>query len=195
MKIGVLVADGFQDSEYFLPKVEIEKAGVTTEVISLTRSPVEIYSFFSRIGLLDVQKVIDEVSPAEYAGVLIPGGAKSPALLAESETVVSFLREINAQHKLVAPICRGTLLAARSGVVKGRHVTGFHLRELYPDLVVQPSVEQAGGIWHDDRPVVIDENLISSRHPDDVPDFTGAIRGWILKHVSETPTEPAHTTS
>src|SRR4030095_2585104 len=91
MKIGVLVADGFQDSEYFLPKVEIEKAGVTTEVISLTRSPVEIYSFFSRIGLLDVQKVIDEVSPAEYAGVLIPGGAKSPALLAESETVVSFL--------------------------------------------------------------------------------------------------------
>jgi hypothetical protein len=61
MKIGVLAADEFQDSEYFLPKIEIEKLGLETEVISLSRAPIEIYSFFSRIGLLDVQKTIDEV--------------------------------------------------------------------------------------------------------------------------------------
>jgi DJ-1/PfpI family len=99
MKIGVLVADGFQDSEYFLPKIEIEKVGVATEVISLTRAPVEISSFFTRIGLLDVQKTVDEADPADYTGVLVPGGAKSPAILSESEAALRFLREINGQHK------------------------------------------------------------------------------------------------
>lgn len=180
MTIAVLVADGFQDSEYFLPKIEMEKVGVKTEVISLNRSPVEIYSFFSRIGLLDVEKSIAEADPEAYLGVLVPGGAKSPALLAQSDAVLSFLREINGQHKLVAPICRGTLLVASSGIVKGRRVTGFHLGEQYPDLVVQPIVEKFGGIWRDDEPVVVDGNLISSRHPDDIAHFSGAIRNWLL---------------
>ncbi len=183
MKIGVLASDAFQDSEYFLPKTEIEKMGLETEVISLKRDPIEIYSFFSRIGLLDVQKTIHEANANDYVGVLVPGGAKSPALLSESEAVLSFLREIDNMHKLVAPICRGTLLVAKSGIVKNRRITGFHLREQYPDLVVQPTVEKFGGIWIDDQPVVIDKNLISSRHPDDVPQFTAAIREWIVKNT------------
>src|SRR5215831_18311710 len=181
MKVAVLVADGFQDSEYFLPKIEIEKLGFETEVVSLGRQPVEIYSFFSRIGLLDVQKTIQEASPADYAGVLVPGGAKSPAILSDNEAVLSFLRKIDAGGKLLAAICRGTLLVAKSGIVKNRRITGFHLREQFPDLVVQPTVEKFGGIWSDDQPVVVDENLISSRHPDDVPQFAAAIRAWLLK--------------
>jgi protease I len=182
MKIAVLVADGFQDSEYFLPKIEIEKLGFATEVISLGRQPVEIYSFFSRIGLLDVQKTIQEASPGDYVGVLVPGGAKSPAILSENEAVLSFLKEINAGRKLIAPICRGTLLVAKSGIVKNRRITGFHLREQFPELVVQTTVEQCGGIWSDDQPVVIDGNLISSRHPDDMPHFAAAIRDWLRRH-------------
>ena len=179
MKVGVLVANAFQDSEYFLPKIEIEKLGVKTEVISLTREPVEIYSLFSRIGLLDVQKAIREVKPEDYIGILVPGGAKSPALLAESEAVLSFLRRIDEGHKLIAPICRGTLLVAKSGIAKGRRLTGFHLSNQFPDLAVRPIVEEFGGIWIEDQPVVIDGNLISSRHPDDAPQFGGAIRDWL----------------
>jgi deglycase len=179
VKIGILVADGFQDSEYFLPKFEIEKMDVQTEVISLTREPVEIYSFFSRIGMLDVNKSIQETNPSDYIGVLVPGGAKSPVILSESEAVLSFLRQVNGERKLVAPICRGTLLVARSGLVKDRHVTGFHLSDQYPDLVIRPIVEQFGGIWSDDQPIVVDENLISSRNLDDLLHFTGAIREWI----------------
>ena len=179
MTIGVLVADGFQDSEYFLPKFEIEKMGVQTEVISLTREPIEIYSFFSRIGQLDVNKSIQEANPGDYIGVLVPGGAKSPAILSESEAVLAFLRQVNGERKLVAPICRGTLLVAHSGLVKNRRVTGFHRRDQYPELVVRPTVEQFGGIWSEDQPVVVDDNLISSRHPDDMVHFTGAIREWL----------------
>ena len=183
--IAVLVADGFQDSEYFLPKIEIERMGVTTEVVSLTREPVEIYSFFSRIGLLDVQRTIQEADPHDYAGVLVPGGAKSPAILAESEAVLSFIRQIDGECKLVAPICRGTLLVASSGIVKNRAVTGFHLGEECPELVIRPVVEQFGGLWRDDQPVVVDKNLISSRHPDDVPQFTAAIREWLISRSND----------
>jgi protease I len=181
MKIGVLLADAFQDSEYFLPKFDIEGSGVRMEVISLESKPIEIYSYFSRIGTLDVDKTIRDADPADYIGVLVPGGAKSPAILAESEEVLSFLRRINGHRRLVASICRGSLLVARSGIAEGRHLTGFHLASEYPDLVIWPIVEKYGGIWRDDMPVVVDGNLISSRHPDDVSHFSGAIRDWLAQ--------------
>jgi protease I len=177
--MAVLVADAFQDSEYFLPKVEIEKMGVRTEVVSIRSEPIEIYSFFDCIGHLDVQKTIDRANPDDYVGVLIPGGAKSPAILAESVDVLRFLQAIDGAGKLVASICRGSLLVAKSGVAKGRRITGFHLADEFPDLVIRPAVEACGGIWVEDQPAVVDRNLISSRHPDDVARFTAAIQKWI----------------
>jgi len=178
-KVAVLVADAFQDSEYFLPKIEIEKLGVETETVSISKTPVEIYSFFRAIGHLNIDKSIGEAKPADYIGALVPGGAKSPALLAEDERVLSFLRQMNSTKKMIAPICRGTMLVATSGVAKGREITGFHLSDQYPDLAVKPIVEKYGGLWRDDQPVIVSDNLISSRHPDDVPFFSKAIRDWL----------------
>ena len=178
-KVAVLVADAFQDSEYFLPKIEIEKLGVETETVSISKTPVEIYSFFRAIGHLNIDKSIGEAKPADYIGALVPGGAKSPAILAEDERVLSFLRQMNSTKKMIAPICRGTMLVATSGVAKRREITGFHLSDQYPDLAVKPIVEKYGGLWRDDQPVIVSDNLISSRHPDDVPFFSKAIRDWL----------------
>jgi protease I len=184
MKIGVLLADAFQDSEYFLPKYELENAGVRIEVISLDSKPIEIYSYFSRIGTLDVDRTISDANPTDYVGVLVPGGAKSPVLLAESDEVLSFLQRVNSGGRLVASICRGSLLVARSGIAQGRHMTGFHLASEYPELVIRPIVEKYGGIWRDDQPVVVDGNLISSRHPGDIAHFSSAIRDWFARHIT-----------
>src|SRR5262249_58270104 len=118
-KVAVLIADAFQDSEYFLPKIEIEKLGVETETVSISKTPVEIYSFFRAIGHLNIDKSITEAKPADYVGALVPGGAKSPKILDEDERILSFLREINSTKKMIAPICRGTMLVATSGVAKG----------------------------------------------------------------------------
>src|SRR5215510_5802429 len=76
-KVAALVADGFQEEEFFLPKVALNRAGYAVEVVSMRNDPVEIYSFFRRTGLLDVDRNIDEVSPGEYVGILVPGGANS----------------------------------------------------------------------------------------------------------------------
>ena len=178
-KVAVLVADAFQDSEYFLPKIEIEKLGVETETVSISKAPVQIYSFFRAIGHLNIDKSISEAKPADYVGALVPGGAKSPAILAEDERVLSFLREMDGTKKMIAPICRGTMLVATSGVAKGREITGFHLSDQYPDLAVKPIVQRYGGLWREDQPVIVSGNLISSRHPDDVPFFSKAIRDWL----------------
>jgi putative intracellular protease/amidase len=62
--------------------------------------------------------------------------------------------------KLVASICQRSLLVARSGIAEGRHMTGFHLAKDYPELAIRPMVEEYGGIWRDDEPVVVDDNLI-----------------------------------
>jgi protease I len=179
-KVAVLVADAFQDSEYFLPKIEIEKLGVETETVSISKSPVEIYSFFRGIGHLNIDKVIDELKPDNYVGVLVPGGAKSPAILAEDERVLSFIRELDRARQMVAPICRGTMLVATSGIAQGREITGFHLNDQYPELAVKPIVEEFGGLWREDKPVVVSGNLISSRHPDDIAYFSEAIRDWLV---------------
>src|SRR5499433_457857 len=179
-KVAALVADAFQDSEYFLPKIAVQdQLGRDVEVISTEKAPIEIYSYFSRIGMLDVDKSIDEADPNDYVGVLVLGGAKSPALLAEDEAILAFLQKINADRKLVASICRGSLLVAKSGIARGRRLTGFHLEKEFPDLAIRPIVEENGGIWSDDQPVVIDANLVSSRHPNDIEYFTEGIRKWL----------------
>jgi deglycase len=179
-KIAALVADAFQDSEYFLPKITMQdQLGLDVEVVSSKKEPIEIYSYFSRIGMLDVNKSIDEADPNDYIGVLVPGGAKSPTLLAEDPAILAFLRHVNDDRKLVASICRGSLLIAKSGIARGRHLTGFHLDSEFPDLVIRQIVVENGGIWSDDKPVVIDANLVSSRHPNDIEYFTDGIRQWL----------------
>ena len=182
-KVAALVADAFQDSEYFLPKIALQdQLGLDVEVVSTNKEPIEIYSYFSRIGMLDVNKAIHEADPNDYIGVLVPGGAKSPALLAEDPSIIAFLRKINDDEKLVASICRGSLLVAKSGIARDRNLTGFHLDKEFPDLVIKPIVEENGGIWSDDKPVVIDGNLVSSRHPNDIEHFITGIRQWLSNH-------------
>ena len=181
-KMAVLIADAFQDSEYFLPKIEIEKMGVITEIVSLNNEPVAMWSFFDVLGTIAVDKTIDKANPEDYVGVLIPGGAESPATLSENSAVREFVAAIDKQGKLIASICRGTLLVAKSGVVEGRDITGFHDSEQFPELAIAPTVKELGGKWHDDKPVVIDRNLVSSRHPDDANAFTDAIADWLEKH-------------
>src|SRR5262249_22245929 len=106
---------------------------------------------------------------------------KSPAILAENDDILSFIRLINRQNGLIASICRGSLLVACSGVAEGRHPTGFHLAGEYPELVIRPIVEKYGGIWREDTPVVVEGNLVSSRHPNDMAHFSSAIRDWLVR--------------
>jgi protease I len=101
-KVAALLADAFQEEEFFFPKVALNKAGYAIEVVSIGKAPIEIYSYFRRTGLLDVDRAIGEADPTQYAGILIAGGAKSPALLAEDERIRSFVRNLDRRGRMVA---------------------------------------------------------------------------------------------
>ena len=174
-KIAALVADAFQEEEYFFPKIALNEAGYEVEVVSSRKAPVEIYSYFARTGLLDIERAIAEARPEDYVGVLIPGGAKSPALLSEDPRVTKFVQDVSARGGVIACICRGSMLAARSKVVAGRRMTGFNDRASYPELVIQPDAEAAGATWVQDTPVVVDHNLVTSPHPRHSGAFSAAI--------------------
>jgi len=170
-RIAALLADAFQEEEFFFPKIALNKAGYAVEVVSMGKAQIEIYSYFRRTGLLDVDRAIGEADPAAYAGILIAGGAKSPALLAEDERIRSFVRNLDRGGRMVASICRGALLPVKSGIARGRRITGFNDVAAYPDLIVEPHATAAGAIWIDGQPVVVDGSLVSSPHPDHVADF------------------------
>jgi protease I len=174
-KIAALVADAFQEEGYFFPKIALNEAGYEVEVVSSRKEPVEIYSYFARTGVLDVERAIMEARPEDYVGVLIPGGAKSPALLAEDPRVTKFVQDVSARGGVIACICRGSMLAARSKVVAGRRMTGFNDSVSYPELAVQPDAEAAGATWVQDAPVVVDRNLVTSPHPRHSAAFSAAI--------------------
>ncbi len=96
-------------------------------------------------------------------------------LLAEDPRVTKFVQDVSARGGVIACVCRGSMLAARSKVVAGRRMTGFNDSMSYPELVVQPDAEAAGATWVQDAPVVVDRNLVTSPHPRYSVAFSAAI--------------------
>src|SRR5262249_55681913 len=197
-RIAALVADGFQEEECLVPRFALQLLGAQVDIVSSTKRPVEIYSYFEKVGTYDVDHAIDEIDPQDFDGILIPGGAKSPVILSQVERVKAFVRSIAQADKLVACICRGTLLAANAGIVRGRRLTGFVgdsalSAEQYHDLAVEPTVVACGGIW-ENRKVVVDGNFVSSRHPRDVIFFIGAIVQHLWCGAKTSPFDDGFTT-
>jgi protease I len=196
-RLAALVADGFQEEECLVPRFALQLLGARVDIVSVTKRPVEIYSYFEKVGTYDVDQAIDEVDSSDFDGILIPGGAKSPVILSQDERVKAFVRAIAQADKLVACICRGELLAANADIVRGRRVTGFTgdrelSAEQYRELAVEPVVRAHGGIWEDQK-VVIDRNFISSRHPKDVKFFTDAIVQYLWRGAKNSPFDERFT--
>jgi protease I len=190
-RIAALVADGFQEEECLVPRFALQLLGAQVEIVSSTKRPIEIFSYFEKVGTYDVDHAIDEIDPQDFDGILIPGGAKSPVTLSQDERVKAVVRSMAQDGRLVACICRGALLAANAGIVRGRRITGFVgdsalSAEQYNELAVEPTVVGCGGIW-ENRKLVVDGNLISSRHPRDVKFFTGAIVQHLWRGVKTSP--------
>jgi protease I len=192
-RIAALVADGFQEEECLVPRFALQLLGARVDIVSLARSPIEIYSYFKPVGTYHVDYAIGEIDAGDFDGILIPGGANSPAILSRDERAKSFVRAIAAADKIVACICRGALLAAHADIVRNRRITGFTddtalSPEQYLELAVEPIVVSRGGIWVD-QPVVVDRNFISSRHPRDLKFFTDALCKLLWRGVKHSPFE------
>ncbi len=156
--IALLSDDGFEDSELLKPLEAIKAAGANVEIISEENGEIT-----GRDGSkVSVDKVVDEVSVSNYDGLLLPGGVANPDKMRMSSTAVSFVSDFFKEHKPVAAICHAPWLLIEANVVDGRTLTSW------PSL--KTDIQNAGGSWVDEE-VVVDQGLVTSRNPDDIPAF------------------------
>lgn len=157
-KIAILATDGFEDAELLYPKIRLKEAGINTEVISLHRREIKGKHGYP----LKPDKLVREARIDDYDGVIIPGGTKNPDYLRREKEVLDFVAKINEQNKLVGAICHAGWVLISANIIKDRKATSY--------FAIKDDMVNAGAKF-EDKPVVVDGNLITSRKPDDLPDF------------------------
>jgi protease I len=165
--IAIIATDGVEQVELTEPRKAVEAAGATTELISLETG--EIHAMNSDINPADtftVDKAIGEASPDAYDGLILPGGTVNADRLRLEDDVVSFVQKFFSSGKPVGVICHGPWTLVEADLVRDRTLTSF------PS--VRTDIRNAGGNWVDEE-VVVDQGLVSSRNPDDLPAFCAKI--------------------
>ena len=162
MKVAFLAADMFEQVELTEPWQAVEQEGWTPELVSLREGEVQGFDHFDKADSFPVDRTVEEASADDYDALVLPGGVGNPDLLRGDENAVAFVRAFFEQAKPVAVICHGPWTLVEAGVVRDRTLTSW------PTL--RTDIENAGGNWVDEE-VVVDDGLVSSRKPDDLPAF------------------------
>jgi protease I len=167
-KIAILLAPvGTEQAEFTEPKKAVEDAGGTVEVIGIQTGNAQTMNSDVNPGeTFTVEKSFTEVSADEYDGLVVPGGTVGSDNLRADEDAVNFIHSFFEQAKPVGVICHGPWTLVEAGVVSGRTLTS------YPTL--QTDILNAGGNWVDEE-VVVDQGLVTSRNPDDLPAFCAKV--------------------
>ena len=163
-RVALLIAPrGTEEPEFTDPRSALQDAGAEVTVISLEGGEAQtVNGDLDPGGSYPVDLVIGDADPADFAGVVIPGGTVGADTLRGSDDVVGFVRALMADGKPVASICHGPWTLVEAGVLEGRTLTS------YPTL--RTDITNAGGRWVDQE-VVVDAGLVTSRNPDDLPAF------------------------
>ncbi|NUR78135.1 MAG: type 1 glutamine amidotransferase [Thermoleophilia bacterium] len=161
-RVAIVAADMVERVELIEPRKALEKAGATTELISLKPGAIKAFDHFDPAEDIPVDRAVEEADASDYDALMIPGGVGNPDQLRGDENMVAFVRDFFEQGKPVAAICHAPWLLIEAGVVRGRKVTSW------PTL--QTDLRNAGANWVDQE-VVVDAGLVTSRKPDDIPAF------------------------
>ncbi len=162
LRIAILATDGFEQSELIDPRRALDTAGAITEVISPKSGEVKAWNHKDWGLSVDVDQKLDEANPQRYDALLLPGGVMNPDALRVLPKAVAFVRSFFDADKPVAAICHGPWTVVESGSAEGYRMTSW------PSL--RTDIQNAGGEWVDAE-VVVDENLVTSRMPADIPAF------------------------
>lgn len=161
-KIAVLATDGFEQVELTQPVDALKAAGATVEIVSPRSGEIQGFKHHDKGDKVAVDRVLSDANPSDYDGLLLPGGVINPDALRIEKDAISFIKGFTEASKPVAAICHGPWTLINAGAVSGRRMTSW------PSL--QADLENAGAQWVDEE-VVVDDGLVTSRNPDDLPAF------------------------
>ena len=158
----ILTADKFEDMELFFPYFRLLEEGLEVDIAAPKKGHIEGEHGYD----LEVEKTFDEVQPEDYDLLLIPGGAPegAPSVVRKDNRAQNIAKSFFKSNKPVSSICHGPWLLASAGLLNGRRLTSY-----WHDGVPE-DIRKAGGIY-EDREVVVDGNLVTSRYPGDLPAF------------------------
>jgi len=160
--VAILVTDGFEQVELEKPRAALADAGAVTRLVSPKTETVRAWNESDHGDNFEVDVNLEDANSEEFDALLLPGGVMNPDHLRMDPDAVTFVREFFAAGKPVAAICHGPQMLIEADVVGGRKLTS------YPSL--RRDLENAGANWVDE-PVVTDRGLVTSRKPDDIPQF------------------------
>lgn len=172
-RVAILATDGVEQSELLSPKRALERMGIEVHVIAPKGGTIRAWKHTEWGESVRVDRSLDELGASaadDYDALVLPGGVMNPDKLRRDERALAFIRRFFDEDAPVAVICHGAWTLIDAGVVRGRHMTS------YPSI--QTDLRNAGARW-EDKQVVIDGNLISSRSPADLPAFEDALLGAI----------------
>jgi protease I len=165
-RIAFLATDGVEQVELTEPWKTVEQARGEPELIAPENGTIQCFEHFDKGDTFPVDRAAADADPADYDGLVLPGGVINPDLLRMDETAMGFVRTFFEQGKPIGAICHGIWSLVETGIVRGRTVTSW------PSL--KTDVRNAGGTWVDEE-LVVDQGLFTSRQPDDLPAFCGKL--------------------
>jgi protease I len=183
-RIAILATDGFEQVELTEPKKALEEAGATVDVVSPKAGHIKGWKSTDWGESVKVDKILGEAKPADYDGLVLPGGQINPDKLRIEPKAVAFVTDFFNSGKPIGAICHGPWLLVEAGVLKHRTLTSW------PS--VRTDIRNAGGHWVDEE-VITDQNLTTSRKPEDLPAFNQRLIQEIGKGKSTAkPVEEKH---
>jgi protease I len=172
-RIAFLVAnEGVEQVELTDPWKAVEDEGASPELVSLESGKVQAFNHLDKADTFDVDRAVSDASADDYDALVLPGGVANPDFLRSDEDAIAFARAFFEQGKPVAAICHGPWTLVEADVVRGRTLTSW------PSI--KTDIRNAGGTWVDEE-VHVDQGLVSSRKPDDLPAFSAKL----IEEVSE----------
>lgn len=179
-RIAILAADGVEKVELEQPRDALRQAGAQIDIVSLKNGEIQARNHdLEPAGVIKVDRTVSDVTPADYDGLVLPGGTVNPDKLRADESAVSFVRDFVDSGKPVAAICHGPWTLVEAGVVAGRRMTCYQS--------IRTDLRNAGARVVDEE-VVVDGNLITSRSPKDLSVFCSTI----LRQFAQAPADSSN---
>lgn len=166
-KILIMASDGFEQSELFVPLEQLKATGHEVEIAAPEAGEIKAWDKDDWGRSVTAGKAIQDVAADGYDALVLPGGVINPDTLRQDTTAVALIRSFADAGKPVAAICHAPWLLVEAGLAKGRRMTSYGS--------VRTDIRNAGAEVVDEK-VVIDRGVITSRNPDDLEAFVGAIQ-------------------
>lgn len=168
-KVAILATVGFEEDELTSPKRALESEGATVHIVS-DKDKLKSWVHTHWGDEFNVDENVENVTIDGYDVLLLPGGVINPDKLRRNKTAVKFVKDFMESGKPVASICHGPQMLIEADMVKGRDITSYQS--------IKTDLKNAGANWKDE-PVVIDDNLITSRNPADLNQFNEKVIEYV----------------